>query len=189
MRKIIFICTVMCINFSYAQETGKFRGGLDVGFSPYNSTVNNFGFLGAMELKYNFQKNMNVGLKTEAMSIRTCKCYGAELLSFSVSYDYYFHYKNKTFSPFIAAGLGYYFRRAHEGHTDILYKYNNPTCFFRTGFELWKFRTSLTYNLIRKPQKYKNRNIDYISFTIGFYIGGGKWRKKLASYTTADREE
>ena len=169
----------MYANLSFSQETGKFRGGLDIAFSPYNSTVDNIGFLGGLELKYNFQKNMNIGLRTEATSIRECKCYGAELLSFAVSYDYYFHYKNKTFSPFIGTGLGYYFRRAHEGHTDIPYKYNNPTCFVRIGFELWKFRTSLTYNLIRKPQKYKNRNIDYISFTVGFYIGGGKWRKKL----------
>ena len=45
MKRVIFICIVMCANISFSQEVGKFRGGLDIGFSPYNSSVGNLGFL------------------------------------------------------------------------------------------------------------------------------------------------
>jgi len=180
MKKVIFICIVMCVNFSYAQGVGKFRGGIETGFPYYEEFIPIPNLL-AMELKYNFQKNMNVGLKTEATIFSTCKCYDLELLSISATYDYYFHYKNSIFSPFIGTGLGCYFARGHEEHTETHFKYNNPTGFVRVGFEIWKIRTSFTYNLIRKPKKYNSRNVDYMSFTIGFYIGVGKWKKKLVS--------
>ena len=188
-RSVLIIGVIVCTNFSFAQEIGKLRGGLETGFSIYEMFMPIPNVL-AMELKYNFQKNMNVGFKTEATVFRTCVCYDLELLSISATYDYYFHYTNTIFSPFVGAGLGYYFCRSHENHTETHFKYNNPTCFVRTGFEIWKIRTSFAYNLVRKPQKYNDKNIDYMSLTIGFYIGGGKWEKKgLVSYTTADGEE
>jgi outer membrane protein W len=168
---------VTCTNFSFAQEVGRFRGGLETGFAFHEEFMPIPTVL-AMELKYNFYKNMNVGLKTEAAVFRTCKCYDLELLSVSATYDYYFHYKNSIFSPFIGAGLGYYFARGHEEHTETHFKYNNPTGFVRAGLEIWKIRASFAYNLTIKPKKYNNRNIDYMSLTIGFYIGGGKWKQK-----------
>jgi len=175
MKKFIFIsCILMCTNFSFAQEIGKFRGGLEVGFIPYEG----FGLSAAMELKYNVQNNMNVGFKTTVASVIECKCYSAELLSFSFTYDYYFHYKNSLFSPFVGAGLGYYFRSANENHTETRFNYNNPTCFARVGLEVWKIRIAVDYNLVRKPKHLSNRNADYMSISLGFYIGGGKWKKK-----------
>ena len=170
----------MCANFSFAQELGKFRVGLDAGgFFTSNSGGIWSIFLADVELKYNFQKNMNVGLKIEGMNFRSCKCYDSDLLSFSITYDYYFHYKNKSFSPFIGAGLGYYFGRSHDDHSETVFKHNNPIGFFRIGFEFWKLRTSLTYNLVIKPNAayINDRNLSYISFTVGFLIGGGKWKK------------
>jgi len=176
-KSVIFFCLIICANFSFAQEVGKFRGGLETGI-PFHEDFIPVPMLLAMELKYNFYKNMNVGFRTEATAFRTCKCYDIELLSVSATYDYYFHYTNTIFSPFIGAGLGYYFARGHEEHTDTHFKYNNPTVFVRTGFEIWKIRVSFAYNLVRKQKKYIEKNIDYMSFTIGFYIGGGKWKQK-----------
>jgi len=175
---LIAICIVtMYPNLSFAQETRKFRGGLETGFSYYEEFMP-VPLLLAMEFKYNFFKNMNVGFKTEAIILRTCKCHDLELLSVSATYDYYFHYTNTHFAPFVGAGLGYYFARGHKDHTETHFKFNNPTVFIRTGLEIWKVRATFAYNLIRKPKKYNDRDIDYMSFTIGFYIGGGKWKQQ-----------
>ena len=178
LRCVIIICAIMCTFFSFAQEVGKFRGGLETGF-PIHEEFLPIPTVLAMEFKYNFYKNMNVGFKTEATVFNTCKCYDLELLSVSATYDYYFHYTNTIFSPFIGAGFGYYFARSHEEHTETHFKFNYPTAFVRTGLEIWKIRATFAYNLIRKPKKFNNKNIDYMSLTIGFYIGGGKWKQQM----------
>ena len=167
------------LNSSFSQESGKIRVGFESGvLYPHEG---GFGFLGATELKYNLQDNINVGIKAEFADYWKHNSYSARLLSFSTTCDYYFRYTNNHFSPFIGAGLGYYFCEANDYSEEIEEKahskYNNPTCFIRTGFECWKFRASLNYNLIRKQSEINkwNRNSDYISLNIGFYIGGGKW--------------
>ena len=180
MKKYVFIIcmSILGANISSAQDAGKLRTGLEIGcLFPHEG---GFGFLDAIEFKYNLQNNMNIGLKTEVAGFYKSKSYAAEVLSFSATYDYYFHSKESRFSPFIGAGLGYYFC---EGDTSEEYKYkrskyNNPMCLIRAGFEIRKFRMSLTYNLIRKSNEinYWNRNNDYVSLNIGFYIGGGKWK-------------
>jgi len=186
MKKYLFIlCTIILgVNLSFAQETGKWRGGLEGGFLyPVEGSI---GILGAAEVKYNIQKNMNVGLKTEVTSYMLNKSQSGKLLSFSFTYDYYLHYANRKFSPFVGGGLGYFFCKindfvyvddSHEYEVDR--KINNPTVFIRTGFEVWKFRTTLACNLARKPsEKHIEMRInDYISLSIGFYLGGGKWKK------------
>jgi hypothetical protein len=71
---ISVICTsIICANFSFAQESGKFRAGLETGcLYPHKGA---FGLLGAAELKYNLQNNMNIGLKTEVTSFWKHKSY------------------------------------------------------------------------------------------------------------------
>jgi hypothetical protein len=174
----------MCTSFSYAQETGKFRGGLDAGW--LHLIEGEGGILGAIEFKYNLFKNMNIGLKTEAIGFKVHKSHDELLMFFSATYDYYLHYTNTIFSPFIGAGLGYYFSKSVDQSDqssypqDRILHHNNPMCFFRCGLEISKFRFSLDYNIIRKSKKFKdNRYCDYFSLAIGFYIGGGKWKKKL----------
>jgi len=175
---ILIICiSVICPNLSFAQESGKLRIGLDIGYPKVNESV--FGLLGAIELKYNLRDNMNIGLKAEGVSFTKHKSYSANVLSFSVTYDYYFHAEGSRWAPFIGAGLGYYFCNVSDSSfSDKKHSYNNPTCFIRTGFEFKKFRTFFAYNLIRKPSEsnLSNRNSDYISLGIGFYIGGGIWK-------------
>jgi hypothetical protein len=79
---LFIICiTLFCTNLSFAQESGKWRGGLEGGdLYPHEG---GFGFfLGAAEVKYNLQNNMNVGFKTEVTRFFKSKNYSAELLSF-----------------------------------------------------------------------------------------------------------
>ena len=172
----------MCTNFSFAQEAGKLRMGLEGGILfPLEESDGVF-LKKAMELKYNLQNNMNIGIKAESTSFWKTKSYIANLLSFFATYDYYFHSEGNLFSPFIGAGLGYYFCKADDyyyyPHDYLKRKTNNPTFFIRTGFEYWKLRTSLAYNLVRNPNEIspEGKNNDYVSLTIGFYIGGGKWK-------------
>jgi opacity protein-like surface antigen len=175
-RITIIILFVFCANFSFAQEAGRWRAGLEIGMlRPNNNGFGNeagVGFLGAIELKYNLRNNMNVGLKAESMYFQNNKSDDGRLQSFSVTYDYYYSTRSQ-FSPFIGAGLGYYFCNAQYFVNDV--RYNNPTCLFRTGFEFRRFRTSLTYNLVRTSETiFSNKNKDYISLTVGYYFGGGK---------------
>ena len=125
---------------------------------------------------------MNVGLKAENISYNECKCNHGNILSFATSYNYYFHSTGKCSSSFIGAGLGYYFCETRDNHfieREYYYsKYNNPVFCICSGFEIKKVRMSLVYNFIRKPNEMNpsDRNRDYVSLTIGFFIGGGKWK-------------
>ena len=177
MKNFLFsICIcIICTNFSFAQETGKLRTGVEIGYLySQSSTIGSL--LGAAELKYNFQNNMNIGLKVEGADLTGCGCHGNKITLFSTTYDYYFHYTGKQSSRFIGTGLGYYFGKKYDLEEQTKY-YNNPTCFIRFGYEIRKFRMSLAYNLLIIPKDidpYQNNN--YIALNIGFYLGGGKWK-------------
>jgi len=171
---IICIC-IICTNYSFAQEAGKLRAGAEIGYL-YSRSQDIGSLLGAAELKYNFQNNMNVGLKVEGSELTGCGCHGNKIVLFSATYDYYFHSTSKQSSPFIGAGLGYYFGENYSLGEHTKY-YNNPTCFIRAGYEIRKFRISLAYNLLIIPKDinpYENNN--YIALNMGFYLGGGKWK-------------
>ena len=181
MKKlVIIILGALCFQLSFSQEAGKYRVGLETGFFiPHDG---GWGFPISLEGKYNIEDNMNIGIRGEYGEFIKNKSYSAKVISFTGTYDYYYSNKNKLFSPFVGAGIGYYFCDAYDysqepGNEQS--KYSNPTAFIRTGFEIGKFRTFLSYNLIRKHNEanYFNRNSDYISLNIGFYIGGGKWKK------------
>ena len=178
MKNLIFIIciSIICSNFSFAQEAGKLRAGVETGYL-YSRSQDIGALLGAAELKYNFQNSMNVGLKVEASDHTGCGCHGTRIVLLSATYDYYFQSAGKKSSPFIGAGLGYHFAEKY-GEGEQTKHYNNPTCFIRAGYEIRKFRISLAYNLLRIPKDINpyNYNNDYIALNIGFYLGGGKWK-------------
>ena len=165
----------------FAQEAGKYRAGVEIGY-PFPPDKSYEGVLVAIELKYNLLNNMNVGLKAENAYYAECMCNYGNISSFATTYDYYFHSTGSRSSFFIGAGLGYYFCTARDFHFIedgyFVSRYNNPTCFIRAGFEIRRFRMSLAYNLIRKPSEINptNWNRDYVSLSMGFYFGGGKWK-------------
>ena len=104
MKKyVLIICFgLIYTNFSFSQELEKLRVGFETGcLLPLER---GFGFLGTIEAKYNLQNNMNVGFKTEATGFWKHKDYSADMLSFSVTYDYYHHYsydKHSLLQPII----------------------------------------------------------------------------------------
>jgi len=180
--KIIFsFCFVLGFFPALAQEAGKLRVGVETGCLFPRALSKKllfagFGFCGTAEMKYNLADNMNVGLKAETAQLIKSSCCGVDLLSFFATYDYYFHHAGKRHSYFIGAGLGYLFIEAWESYKS---KYSSPAFFIRSGFEFGKCRISLAYHINRNPRadKYSEiRKNDYLSLTVGFYLGGGKWK-------------
>ena len=134
-------------HLSLAQEAGKFRAGVDFGLLLViiPNDIFGFGAFEAIELKYNLKNNMNLGLKQENLILMDIDNKSV-INSISATYDYYSHSKDSRCSPFIGAGLGYFFCKSRNfyNYSNIMVsKYNNPTCFIRTGFEFWKIRTYL----------------------------------------------
>lgn len=187
-----------------AQETGKFRVGLDLGFAIPKGGG---GVLGDLEAKYNLADNMNVGFRfgtaVMAREVGSEKGDAVANNSFLGTYDYYFHNGSGSFAPFVGCGLGYY----ALGNLDVASQGSSQDVklgtsgkfggLLRTGFEWGKFRLGLEYNLIPKSkiegfsvnsnglfaESKKSTTVknNYFGFSLGFYLGGGKWGDKPSS--------
>jgi outer membrane protein W len=195
MKKIILTAMVVfAFGFANAQEEGKFRVGLDLG---YAMPKGGGGILYALEAKYNLKDNMNVGLRWggAAMAKSISDNLDAEVSTNGViagTFDYYFHKSGSSFAPFVGAGVGYYTLGniglsavGNDLNLDASSKFGGLV---RGGFELGKFRMGLEYNLIPKStattvnvlnltageRKIAN---SYLGISLGFYVGGGKWSK------------
>ncbi|WP_318309326.1 hypothetical protein [Flagellimonas crocea] len=191
MKKIAFAFLLMLamVQVSQAQEEGKFRVGLEAG---YTMPDGGGGVLLAIEPKYNIAANMNVGIRFESASM--AKNFGSfeTSLSSSVSYsgtfDYYFTSASSSFAPFIGAGAGYhlpgtigfdndsYDEELLEADILVDEKFGG---LIRAGFEAGKFRLAATYNLVGKSELLEAVEVknSYLGISVGFYLGGGKWKK------------
>ena len=190
MKKSLFIIAALIAGFGFAQEKGKFRGGLDLG---YVTASGGGGILVDLEFKYNVTDNSNVGLRLgTAVFGRGVEGDGTELDvnvsgngSYLATYDYYFNNGSSSFAPFVGAGLGIYSLAAIEfssSNDDIITTgdFGASTEFggmLRAGAEIGKFRLGFEYNLLPKTEfvgggEAKN---SYFGFSLGFYLGGGKW--------------
>ncbi|RDI58188.1 porin family protein [Flavobacterium glaciei] len=198
MKKIILsvLITLSCIG-GYAQKEGGFRVGLDLGIVPANSGG---GVLLSLEPKYNIKDNMNVGLRIGVAAIvRDINDSGANTSakvaangSYVATYDYYFNASGKSFVPYVGAGAGYY-TIANVEFNDSSTSNNNDVNveatgkfggLLRGGFEWGKFRMGLEYNLVPEStlQDTNGNNQgsvanSYVGIHLGFYVGGGKWRR------------
>lgn len=204
MKKSILSLLLLAILCSLnAQQMGKIRVGLDAGFDfPHAG----FGFGGGLDVRYNVMDNVNLGLKfsgdvlmkdlvmdqvTPSVSITT-----SAVSSTLATSDYYFGKGTSAFSPFLGGGLGFYKVsniRITAAGTDTPTPPSNTSSFradtkfgalLRGGFELGHMRLGLEYYLVPKSTAVDLNN-DYIGTTgnsfmklsLGFYLGGGKWRK------------
>ncbi|MFZ4582606.1 MAG: hypothetical protein ACOYM7_08140 [Paludibacter sp.] len=113
--------------------------------------------------------------------------------------DYYFHDGRSSFAPFLGAGLGSYsiwdIKMDYNTSENINYTYNEFPLPARTigaavrgGFELGRLRLAMEYNMIPRTKTYDAANImqevgtsanSYLTINIGFYFGGGKWRRRI----------
>jgi len=181
-----------------AQEKGKFRVGLDLGYTV--PMEGGGGMMFYLEPKYNIQDNMNIGLRIGAAAMLRDIVYYSNVdegsakvsanVSYVLTYDYYFKTEGSNFAPFVGGGLGWMRFASLEWETtadpeDFGFLATRSTIapVIRAGFEASKFRLSLDYNFIPKSDLVNSQgNVigetgnAYLGIAIGFYVGGGKWR-------------
>lgn len=192
MKKLLLLFAASFILVSLqAQEKEKFRGGLDFGYcSPKGG-----GGLGInFNLAYNLADNMNIGIRYGSAALaKEVNGTNASLTtnaSYLGTFNYYFNHGGSSFAPFVGAGVGYYalgnltINDASTGGSIS----GKAGGLLSTGFELGKFRLGLEYNLIpsTKIEGISTANLtiasstvnnSYFAVTLGFYLGGGKWKK------------
>lgn len=185
------------LNTAHAQDAGKFRVGLDLGFADRKSGN---GFYLVLEPKYTLSDQTNVGLRYgwtavlkavetgDQGELESVKVYTVD--SYMATFDYYFIF-SRTFTPYVGSGLGYVspanINMARNGNTRNSsspdYKPGGKFGFMiRGGFELGKFRYTMEYDAIGKTElknasgeEYGSMRNSYIGITVGFFVGGGRW--------------
>lgn len=202
MKKIIISLVVALIAVNtFAQEKGKVRFGIDGGLCFPNAGL---GLSGDFDFRYNVMDNVNVGLKLsmallgkdlksqdENNSSATASVMGSTLLTG----DYYFTKGESLFAPFIGGGIGRYRIMniqvaevsGQTQSTDASITYlseRKPGGVIRVGFEYGHFRMAADYNIVASSTLvdiYNNRigttGNNYLNLSLGFYFGGGHWRK------------
>jgi len=205
MKKLIFgllLCFfVVSLN---AQERGKIRVGGNMGLTV--PTMGFGGSIDLLDIRYNILDNLNAGVKFGgAFMLRDVAQLsndrGEATMHISSNFmlvgDYYFNKGTSAFAPFIGGGVGsfsiYDLYMQVESGEEYNYQYdevplstNTLGGALRAGFELGKFRMALEYYLLPQTDRYDVANImqtagtsanSYLTLNIGFYFGGGRWRK------------
>ncbi len=174
--------------FTYTQEQGKFRVGFESGYAIPSGGG---GILSGLEAKQNISDNMNVGIRFEnAAFIKEIELGAANVetelsasISFIGTFDYYFNRNRSLFSPFLGGGVGYNLlgnaQFSFEGESFESDLESKPGGLVRAGFELGKLRLCAAYNLIGKSDLGQGSEVknSYFGISLGFYVGGGKWKK------------
>ncbi|WP_291777316.1 OmpW family outer membrane protein [Cecembia sp.] len=201
MKKfLILVISVLFLSIGhlYAQEQGKFRVGLDLGYTI--PTSGGGGLLFYLEPKYNIRDNMNIGLRIGGAAMVRDLVYFDNMNelsgnisvngSYVLTYDYYFKSEGSNFAPFVGAGIGWMRFAAISFDSDVepdeagnLSVNSSFAPVLRAGFEAGKFRLSLDYNIVPKSDIVDLQgNVigetgnSYLGIALGFYVGGGKWR-------------
>ncbi|SDD30904.1 hypothetical protein SAMN04488104_102347 [Algoriphagus faecimaris] len=200
MKKPILLFTLFLIStIGFSQQAGKFRFGMD--FGPALPKGGGIGALVNLEPKINLANNLNLGIRmgiaalAKDVTITTLNDnYEGEVsanVSASGTLDYYFNNGGSNFAPFIGAGFGYYALSAVEvdattiDNTDVgdLEATFEWAPMVRAGVELGKFRLGAEYNFVPNSnlqdpsgQVIGEAVNQYFGFTLGFYMGGGRWR-------------
>lgn len=184
-----------------AQQAGRFRMGMDVG--PAIPKGGGIGALVSLEPKINIENNMSVGLRFGVAALAKDVTYYdisedyegvlSGNASVTATFDYFFNKGKSSVAPFIGGGFGYYALSSVEvenGDFDNPDEAGNLEANFkwapmlRAGVELGKFRMAAEYNFVPTSdlQDIRGQVIgeainEYFGFTLGFYVGGGRWRK------------
>ncbi len=182
MKKILlFSAFIGAAFFANAQSTTykAFKVDLDVGYAiPSNGTGTKAGATFTIEPHYRLSDGVALGFRFEGAALgydakvnETNKIKISLLTSFCPTAEYYF--KKGGFRPFAGAGAGVFTQRAVVDNTetattsDISASATRFGFFPRAGFEAGHFRFSAAYDVV-------GSNASYTSFTLGFFLGGGK---------------
>jgi len=188
--KNFIVCMLFAVvaTGAFAQEKGKTRLGFDLGY--YNKA----GLGVDVNLLYNIQDNMNVGIKAGAAFVGResqveKKYFDAGISNLSAISNYYFSLAERSVA-FVGGGLGRYklSKFNHDEEMVQMYKGNKFGGFLTAGIESNKCRLALEYHLLPSSSVvisnfYDNTQANdkvkngHLAITAGFFIGGGKWRK------------
>jgi outer membrane protein W len=201
MKKLFGIALlVVLMQTAYAQRAGGFRFQMDLGTAiPKNGGI---GGLLNLEPQILVRDNLAVGLRFGFASLAKNVTYynlsndfdGEISANASVAgtVNYYLNNGNSRVAPYIGAGFGYFALSNLNIESTSIDPDNvgNLEADFawapmiRAGFELGKFRLGAEYNFIPNSSL-QNLNgavigeaiNEYFGFTLGFFVGGGKWGK------------
>ncbi len=201
MKKLFTIVLILMISQSLmAQQAGRFRMGMDLGAAiPKDGGI---GALINLEPKVNLTDRMNVGIRFGVAGLAKdvtyydiIEDYEGEIsgnLSVTGTFDYYFNNGGSSVAPYLGAGFGYFTLSSLEinnGDFDTPDNIGDLEADFkwapmvRAGVELGKFRMGAEYNFIPTSNLQNTAGEiigeainQYFGFTLGFYVGGGRWR-------------
>lgn len=202
MKKLFAVFVILLsIHTVNAQRAGGFRFQMDLGTAiPKNGGI---GALVNMEPQILLKDNLAFGLRFGVAGLakdvtyyNIQKDYNGEIsanASISGTMNYYFNNGNSRVAPYIGGGFGYYALSNIEiedsniaddevGNLEASFAW---APMIRAGVELGKFRIGAEYNLIPSSnlQNISGQVIgeavnQYFGFTLGFFVGGGRWQTK-----------
>ncbi|GAB2498630.1 hypothetical protein [Algoriphagus taiwanensis] len=200
MKKLIIAIFMLAfVQEVAAQRAGGFRFQMDLG-----AAIPKDGGIGAlMNLEPQILVKSNLafgvrfgvaGLAKEVVYFNDPEAYEGEVggnASIVGTLNYYFNKGNSRVAPYIGAGFGYYgFSNLEVDSNDAPEDVGNLEADFawapmlRAGVELGKFRLGAEYNFVPSSdlQNISGTAIgtavnEYFGFTLGFFVGGGKWGK------------
>ena len=199
MKKLLCVLvTLILMQTAYSQQAGRFRYQMDFG-----TAVPKDGGIGAvvnLEPQILVLDNLAIGMRMGVTGMAKDVVYydipddyDGELsanVSVSGTANYYFNFGESKVAPYIGAGFGYYaLSNVDIDGTDIDEDdVENLEAAFawapmvRVGVELDKFRIGAEYNFVPSSNL---QNIggdvigratnEYFAFTLGFFVGGGRW--------------
>lgn len=201
MKKLFSLLVILLVmHTAYGQRAGGFRFQMDLGAAvPKNGGI---GALVNLEPQILIKNNLAIGLRIGAAGLAKdvtyydlSEDYEGEVSansSLTATVNYYINNGNSRVAPYIGAGFGYFALSSVKlDDTDISEdEVGNLEADFawapmvRAGIELGKFRIGAEYNFV-PTSNLQNVNGDvigeainqYFGFTLGFFVGGGKWGK------------
>ncbi len=199
MKKLLTILLLLPImQTAYSQEASKFRYQMDFGFAaPKDGGI---GALVNIEPQVLVLDNLALGMRMGVTGMAKDVVYydipddydGEISANTSVSgtLNYYLNNDKSRVAPYIGAGFGYYaLSNIDIDDTDIDedevgdLKANFAWApMVRAGVELGKFRIGAEYNFVPSSDLQNvggevigQATNEYFGFTLGFFVGGGKW--------------
>ncbi|OOG71738.1 outer membrane beta-barrel protein [Algoriphagus sp. A40] len=199
MKKLFGVLLILLmVHTANAQQAGGFRFQMDLG-----TAVPKDGGIGALinlEPQILLKDNLAVGLRFGVAGLAKDVTYYsipedydgeiAANASITGTMNYYFNKGNSRVAPYIGAGFGYFALSnidIEEEDIDADEVGDLEASFawapmVRAGVELGKFRIGAEYNFVPKSdlQDVGGTVIgeainEYFGFTLGFFVGGGKW--------------
>ncbi|MBN2765462.1 MAG: hypothetical protein JXR27_03750 [Paludibacteraceae bacterium] len=205
MKKAIYVMLLLALFAGLrAQQQGKVRVGFNGGVDVPGGGV---GLGGDLDIRYNLQDNLNLGIKfagdvmmkdmyVDKINLEASAT-GTAMSSTMVTGDYYFNEGVSLFAPFVGGGMGFYKIANLRTTVSGVQIPDPPTDFsafsasykfavlLRGGFELGHVRLGVEYNIIPKSNVYEVldgsvgiTSNSFVKFSLGFYLGGGKWLKQ-----------